>query len=179
MSDKNMHIEPPPSESGDQPLYRVIYAIDVNASDEQHAAQTAWQLMRARDAFDPILTVLNAEGKQTQLDLSDILEFNKITVGFISQKFRRQEDGRFICVNQMFVAGDDVQYENVKGEPIEDPGHEYQPFEMTLVRTRLIIDHINEVLSSLDVGGEQSRQFASEIEILGKLLKNLGSEPQD
>ena len=179
MSSKNMHIEPPPSESGDQPLYRVVYAIDVNASDEQHAAQTAWQMMRAKDAFDPILTVLNAEGKQTQLDLSDILEFNKITVGFISQKFRRQEDGRFICVNQVFVAGDDVQYENVKGDPIEDPGHEYQPFEMTLVRTRLIIDRVSEVLTSLNVGGEQSRQFAREIGSLSTLLKDLGSTQQE
>ncbi len=179
MRKKKMYIEPPPNESGDNSLFRVVYAIDVNASDEQHAAETAWQMMRARDAFGPILTVLDSQGKQTQLDLTDILEFNKITVGFVSQKFRRQDDGRFICTWQDFIAGDDVQFENAKGEPIEASDHEYQPFNMTLLSSSKIIGRVRDALSGLDVGGEQSRQFANEIEILGELLKDLGSEPQD
>ena len=179
MRKKKMHIEPPPSESGDQPLFRVVYAIDVNASDEQHAAETAWQMMRAKDAFGPILTVLDSQGKQTQLDLTDILEFNKITVGFVSQKFRRQDDGRFICTWQDFIAGDQCDYEDAKDNPIEPPDYEYQSYNMTLLSSSQIIHRVKDALSGLDVGGEQSRQFASEIEILGKLLKDLSSEPQD
>ncbi len=104
-------------------------------------------------------------------------KFNKITVGFVVQSFKKNADGKFICTSQDFIAGDDVQFENVKGEPIEAPDHEYQPFNMTLLSSSQIIDRVKDALSDLDVGGEQSRQFASEIEVLGKLLKDLGSEP--
>ena len=104
-------------------------------------------------------------------------KFDKITVGFVVQSFKKNADGKFICTSQDFIAGDDVQYEDVKGEPIEAPDHEYQPFNMTLLSSSQIIDRAGDALSGLDVGGEQSRQFAIEIEVLGKLLKDLGSEP--
>ena len=174
MCSKDYRITPPPNDAGKEPLFRVVYSIDVNAPDEQGAAETAWHMMRAKDAFDPVLMVLDSEGRQTELDLTDTLEFNKITVGFVSQKFRKQNDGRFICILQEFVAGDDVQFEDVKGESIQAPEHEYQPFNMTLLSSTQIIDRLEDVLTSIDVGGEQSRQFAGEIEILDKLLRELG-----
>ncbi len=52
--------------------------------------------------------------------------------------------------------------------------NEYQPFNMLLLNRQQIIDKLREVLNSIDVGGEQSRQFASEIRTLDKLLKDLG-----
>ena len=64
MSSKNYRISPPPKDVGEEPLFRVVYAIDVNASDEKKAAEQAWQMMRAKDAFDPILMVMDSEGKQ-------------------------------------------------------------------------------------------------------------------
>ncbi len=106
-------------------------------------------------------------------------KFDKITVGFVVQTFEKNVDGKFICTLQDFIAGDDVQFEDVKGEPIETPDHEYQPFNMTLLSSSQIIDQAGDALSDLDVGGEQSRQCASEIEVLGKLLKDLDSKPQD
>ena len=132
MSSKDYRIEPPPKDSGAEPLFRVVYAIDVNAADERKAAEQAWQMMRAKDAFDPILMVLDAEGKQTKLDLSEYLEFNKVTTGFVVQKYCKDDTGKFRCIHQEFIAGDDVQFENVKGESIEAPEHEYQPYSMTL-----------------------------------------------
>ncbi len=132
MSSKDYRISPPPKDAGEEPLFRVVYAIDVNASDEQKAAETAWQMMLAKDAFAPILMVLDAEGKQTKLDLTDLLEFNKVTTGFVAQRFRKDDTGKFRCIHQEFIAGDDVQLENVKGESIEAPEHEYQPYNMTL-----------------------------------------------
>ena len=42
MSSKNYQIEPPPKDGGKEPLFRVIYAIDVGAADERKAAETAW-----------------------------------------------------------------------------------------------------------------------------------------
>ena len=131
MSSKDYRIEPPPKDKGKEPLFRVIYAIDVGAADERKAAETAWQMMRAEDALEPILIILDSDGKQTKLDLSEYLEFNKVTTGFVVQKYRKNSTGQFKCTRQEFVAGDDVQFENLKGDSIEAPEHNYQPFNMT------------------------------------------------
>ena len=179
MSSKDYRISPPPKESGKEPLFRVIYSIDVGAADQRKAAETAWQMMRAEDAFDPILIVLDSEGKQTQFDLTDLLEFNKVTTGFVIQKYRKNSAGKFTCIHQEFIAGDDVQFENLKGDKIEAPEHDYQPFNMTLLSSSQIIDRLGDVLTSIDVGGEQSRQFAHEIKILDELLRDLGWTKQD
>ena len=179
MSSKDYRISSPPKDVGEEPLFRVVYAIDVNASDERKAAEQAWQMMRAKDAFDPILMVLDAEGKQTQLDLTDLLEFNKVTTGFVVQKFRNDGTGKFRCIHQEFIAGDDIQFENVKGKSIETTEHEYQQFSMTLLSSNQIIDRLGDVITSIDVGGEQSRQFAREIKIIDELLKDLGWSRED
>jgi len=174
MSSKNYQISPPPKDCGQKPLFRVVYAIDVGAADEMKAAETAWQMMRAEDAFDPVLMIIDSEGRQTKLDLSDCFEFIKITTGFAVQTYRKDGKGKFRCINQEFVAGDEVQFENLKGESIEQPEHEYQPFNMLLLSKQQIIDRLGDVLTSIDVGGEQSRRFVGEIKILDELLKDLG-----
>jgi len=174
MSSKDYRIEPPPEDRGPEPLFRVVYVIDVNASGKRKAAENAWQMMRAEDAFAPVLVVLDNKGKQATFDLSDCLEFNKITTGFVVQKYHKNGRGKFKCVHQEFIAGDDVQFENKSGNPIEAPEHEYQPFNMLLISKQEIIDRLGDVLTSIDVGGEQSRQFANEIQILDRLLRRLG-----
>ncbi len=175
MSSKDYRIAPPPKEAGDESLFRVVYVIDVNGSDEQKAAEAAWQMMRAKDAFDPVMMILDSEGKQTQLDLTDFLEFNKVTTGFVIQQYRKDHSGNYECIHQEFIAGDDVQYENLRGDKIEAPEHEYQPFNMILLNTSRIIDLLNDTLAGIDVGGEQSRQFADEIDMLKEVLKALGN----
>lgn len=174
MAKKKYAIDPPPKEGGKKPLYRVVYSIDVSAPDVKQAAVNAFQMMQSRDSFAPILVVIDKKGNQTTIDLADTLEFNKITTGFVCQKYRKNESGKFVCIHQEFIAGDDVQFENLKGDPVEAPEHDYQPFTMTLISQDEIADRLDEVLTSIDVGGEQSRQFAHEIEILNKLLKDLG-----
>jgi len=161
-------------------LFRVVYVIYVGAADERKAAEIAWrQMMRAEDAFDPVLTILDSEGKQTKLDLSDYIEFNKVTTGFVIQKYRKNNAGKSVCIHQEFIAGDDVQFETLKGDSIEASEHEYQPFNMTLLSKDQIIDRLGDVLTSIDVGGEQSRQFNHEINILDELLRDLGWIPKD
>lgn len=96
-------IESPPKEKG---LFQVIYAIDIPAKDAQQAAETVFKMMQSKDAFAAILVVIDSKGRQTVLDLADILEFNRITPGFVCQKFRRKESGRFVCIDQEFVAGE-------------------------------------------------------------------------
>lgn len=59
-------------------------------------------------------------------------EHNKITYGFVIQRFITLPDGTMICQDQEFKAGDPVEYENMDSEAIEiDVDKEvYCPFEM-------------------------------------------------
>ena len=174
MAKKGYRIDPPPKENGTEQLFRVVYVIDVGASDVKQAAENAFKMMLSENSFAPILVVLNGNGNQTTIDLSDTLEFNKVTTGFVCQKFRKDESGKFVCIHQEFIAGDDVQFETLKGDPVEAPEHDYQPFNMTLLSRDEIIDQLDNALTSINVGGEQSRQFAREIKILNELLRDLG-----
>ena len=99
--------------------------------------------------------------------------FTKITVGFVTQSYKKTTAGKFICTGQEFVAGDQVDFEDSEGNAISECDHVYQPFNMTLLSPVQIADSIREVLETLNVGGEQSRQFAEEIELLNMLLKSL------
>lgn len=57
--------------------------------------------------------------------------FVKITIGFVHQTFEKDARGRFICIDQVFIAGDDCDYENSDGEPLRGvPAYVYQPYEM-------------------------------------------------
>jgi len=108
-------------------------------------------------------------------------KFTKITVGFVTQTFKKSRKGRFVCTHQEFIAGDQCDYEDAEGNSIEPPDHEYQPYNMTLksqppkeTMEATMLDKVYEaieaVLESLDVGGEQSRQFAQEIRILRDVI---------
>ena len=101
-------------------------------------------------------------------------KFTKITVGFVTQSYKKSAAGTFICTEQEFIAGDQIDYEDLGGNTITPPEHEYQPFNMTLVSKNEIINRLGDVLTSIDVGGEQSRQFSHEIKILDELLRDLG-----
>ena len=59
-------------------------------------------------------------------------KFNKITVGFVIQTFEKNAAGEFTCAKQEFIAGDQVDYEDLDGNSIDPPEHPYQPFNMTL-----------------------------------------------
>ncbi len=58
--------------------------------------------------------------------------FTKITVGFVTQTFEKNDKGRFVCTAQEFIAGDQCDYEDAEGNPIKPPDYEYQPYNMTL-----------------------------------------------
>ena len=56
----------------------------------------------------------------------------KITTGFVIQDYKTLPNGTLVCVKQDFIAGDQVDYEDKMGEPVEiDTSKEvYCPFEM-------------------------------------------------
>jgi hypothetical protein len=284
---EGLRIDPPPEEMGDEPLFRVVYVIDVIAGNVREAAEYTHRIMTDPDSLRPVLQVVDSKGDSAQVDLSEsdgdpdererapnyeaaaqyladqgeriftgpmkgglwnarcmdaclmskeqgdkvayefLLKFGdryasglpsdqqrqwqtikneaanrlkgdpestaetrkqavtdlftKTTVGFVVQTFRKNSQGRYICTHQEFIAGDQCDYEDVHGNPIEPQEHEYQPYNMALraqtpnetVQAAMLTsayDAIEEVLESLDVGGEQSRQFAEEIQTLRQVI---------
>jgi len=69
-STRGLVIEPPHNESGDEPLYRVVYAIDVNAAGPLKAARQAYVIMAAPESQPPVLEVIDHRGKSISIDLS-------------------------------------------------------------------------------------------------------------
>ncbi|HSV98659.1 MAG TPA: hypothetical protein VLI39_00695 [Sedimentisphaerales bacterium] len=64
-------LSPPPSETGPEPLYRVVYTIDINAMNARHAAQRACEIMKDPQSMPPVLDVIDFRGRLTRIDLSE------------------------------------------------------------------------------------------------------------
>ena len=67
---KRLMIEPPPTETGLEPLYRVVYMIDINAKNPRQAAERVHVLMQDTESMPPVLDVLDSHGRCTRVDLS-------------------------------------------------------------------------------------------------------------
>jgi hypothetical protein len=59
------------------------------------------------------------------------MDYIKFTYGFVAQRFE-EKDGKFVCIEQNFSAGDQVSREDINGDPIEISNTDeiYFPFEM-------------------------------------------------
>jgi len=64
-------IEPPDRESGAEPLFRVVYVIDVNAATTIEAARQVHTLMADPESQPPVLEVIDHRGKTVSIDLSE------------------------------------------------------------------------------------------------------------
>ena len=71
MTSQGLKIDPPPEEKGDEPLFRVVYMIDVNASDVCEAAEYTYRIMTDPDSLPPVLQVMDSKGHNTEIDLSE------------------------------------------------------------------------------------------------------------
>jgi hypothetical protein len=67
---RGLVINPPPQEKGPEPLYRAVYAIDVNARTAHQAAERAYQIMIDPQSMRPVLYILDGENTQTVVDLA-------------------------------------------------------------------------------------------------------------
>jgi hypothetical protein len=70
MTRDGLKIDPPPKEKGDEPLFRVVYIIDVNAGDVRDAAEYTHRIMSDPDSLRPVLHVIDTKGVCTEVDLS-------------------------------------------------------------------------------------------------------------
>lgn len=97
---------------------------ELNASAEVINAMYGEKAALERALYNNFLYMLRVtkENKNGEKQM-----ITKTTVGFVVQNF--DDDGKFI--NQAFIAGDQVDWENEEGDPIEEPANvEYIPFEM-------------------------------------------------
>jgi len=67
---EGLKIDPPPKEEGDEPLFRVVYIIDVNSSDICEAAEYTHRIMSDPNSLRPVLHVIDSKGNSTEVDLS-------------------------------------------------------------------------------------------------------------
>ena len=67
---KKLLIEPPHKEGGDEPLFRVVYVIDVNAASRLKAAKQAYRIMADPESQPPVLDVIDHRSKAVSIDLS-------------------------------------------------------------------------------------------------------------
>ena len=65
-----MIVEPPDRERGAEPLFRVVYIIDVHAGDRQEAARYVHRIMSDPESQPPVLHVIEHNGRATMIDLS-------------------------------------------------------------------------------------------------------------
>jgi hypothetical protein len=70
MSKPGLQIDLPPKEKRPEPLYRVVYVIDVNATDVRDAAEYTHRIMTDLSSLAPVLHVLDHRGHDTIVDLA-------------------------------------------------------------------------------------------------------------
>jgi hypothetical protein len=155
---------------GDKAAYEFLLKFgDQYASDLSADQQRQWQTIKDQAA----LRLKGSRENTGEIRKEPVADrFTKTTVGFV-------------CMHQEFIAGDQCDYEDDKGNTIEPTDYEYQPYNMTLrAETAQPSMHektceaIEEVLEGLDVGGEQSRQFADEIRILREVISTSPAKRQ-
>ena len=71
MAYEGLKIDPPPKEDGDEPLFRIVYIIDVNSADAHGAAEYAHRIMTDPNSMLPVLHVVDFNGACTEIDLSE------------------------------------------------------------------------------------------------------------
>jgi hypothetical protein len=64
-------IEPPDRENGAEPIFRVVYVIDMSAAKPIEAARQAHRIMADPESQPPVLEVIDHRGKTVSIDLSE------------------------------------------------------------------------------------------------------------
>ena len=60
---------PPREDPGEEPLFRVVYMIDLNATCPDEAARTTYRIMSDPASMPPVLEVIDHSGRTTTVDL--------------------------------------------------------------------------------------------------------------
>ena len=102
-----------------------IGVIELEAQDKDEAMEFAVEAFNRKVNKEYI----NDELTITEVELN---KFVKTTSGFVSQTFEKNANGKFVCISQVFTAGDNCDYEDVDGDSIDPPEYSYQAYGMYL-----------------------------------------------
>jgi len=212
MKGEDYRIGLPPKETGAEPLFRVVYTIDVNAKSPQGAAEYAYKLMADPESMRPMLDVIDGNGCVVRIDLSE--NAYCAAAEYIAEQGRKIFTGPMNgglwnarCMDASIVSkkqGNKVAYESlikfgyqyskvlpaaeqekwstIKAEASAMLKRRPCQVEMNKVDTpaktkiackkcKALLQCCEYILNCLNVGGEQSRQFAEEIAYLTKVLR--------
>jgi hypothetical protein len=212
MTSKDYRIEPPPKDHGSEPLFRIVYTIDVNGDNPQKAAEYAYELMADPESMRPVLDVINDKGSIVRIDLSDdnycaAAEYlaeqgRKIFTGYMDgglwnarcmdASIVSKKQGNKVAYESLIKFGEQYskvlpateqeKWNTIKAEAMTMLHRKPCQAEMnkvdTLPKTRqpckkckALLQACDYILNCLNVGGEQSRQFADEIAYLRKTIR--------
>ena len=96
LSVKGLTIEPPPRDKGPEPMYRVVYVIDLNAADPKRAAESVHEIMADPDSMAPFLHVLDSRGHDVTVDLLEEVQDGK-TMPQLNESY--QQARRFVVAS--------------------------------------------------------------------------------
>ncbi len=100
-------------------------------------------------------------------------KFVKITPGFVSQTFVKNDEAKHVCVRQEFTAGEPSDYEDDQGRPLKKmPDHEHHFFDMVQPQPKVKYLLYNELLGYLE--DEEAFEAASREEALEQIVRNMG-----
>jgi hypothetical protein len=202
----------PPKETGAEPLFRVVYTIDVNGDSPQKAAEYAYKLMADPESMRPVLDVIDDKGCVVRIDLSE--DSYCAAAEYIAERGRKIFTGPMNgglwnarCMDASIESkkqGNKAAYESLlkfgqqysKGLPAteQEKWSTIQAEASAMLKRKPCQGELNKVdtlpktkqpckkcksllqacdyiLNCLNVGGEQSRQFAGEIAYLTKVLR--------
>lgn len=95
------------------------------------------------------------------------MNFKKITTGFVIQTYRDKK-----CIGQEFIAGDQVDWENEKGEGVPyQENHEYQCFDMVQPDDGVEVAEISRQTIPAESGPEARERLVSKYQNLPRSVR--------
>jgi hypothetical protein len=201
----------PPKEEGAEPLFRIVYMIDVNAPNPQAAAEYAYKLMADPESMRPVLDIIDDKGCVVRIDMSEDVyctaaeyianQSRKIFTGPMNGGLwnARCMDASILSKKQgnkaayesllkfgeqysmVLPASDQEKWNTIKSEASAMLKRRLCRYEFSKAgmkqkkqpckKCKVLIQACEYILNCLNVGGEQSRQFAQEISYLSKVLR--------
>ena len=211
MKGEDYKIGLPPKENGAEPLFRVVYTIDVNGDSHQKAAEYAYELMADPESMRPVLDVIDDKGSIVRIDLSEdnycvAAEYlaeqgRKIFTGYMNGGLwnarcmdasieSKKQGNKFAYeslikfgeqYSKVLLATEQEKWSTIKAEAAAMLKQRPCRCELSQVgmpakkqpckKCRALLQACDYILNCLNVGGEQSRQFADEIAYLRKTIR--------
>lgn len=124
-------ILPPLEDPGEEPLFRIVYIIDVNALCQDEAARATYQIMSDPASMPPVLEVIDHAGHTRTVDLSEAG-----VAGDLSDDFTRES------VHPLIRQIHDLLYLDMQdGRDFYNPDKQWDSHTMSMIAD-VVAEHI-------------------------------------